>query len=59
MMVLLDKYCLDKECILVCKVRERLLKRDCVIARFIRYAERQRVAIEDPTKIAIFNKPQD
>lgn len=37
MMGLLDKYCLDRECILTCKMRDRLLKYDCVIARFIRY----------------------
>ena len=37
MMQLLDKYCLDKECILTCKARERLLKYDCVIVKFIEY----------------------
>lgn len=38
MMGLLDKYCSDGECILTCKIRDRLLKQDCVIARFIKYS---------------------
>jgi hypothetical protein len=36
-MGLLDKYCSDGECILKCKIRERKLKTDCVIARFVKY----------------------
>lgn len=41
MMGLLDKYCSDGQCNLTCKIRERLLKHDCVIARFIKYSTRQ------------------
>lgn len=41
MMGLLDKYCSDRECVIMCKMRDRSLKYDCVIARFIRYMIRQ------------------
>ncbi len=40
-MKLLDKYCSEGECAIMCKTRERLLKHDCVIARFIKYVEHQ------------------
>ncbi len=44
---LLDKYCSDRECLLTCKSREMLLKYDCVIARFIKYAAHQDDIVKD------------
>lgn len=34
---LLEKYCINNECALYCKPRQRLLKRNCEIAKFIEY----------------------